>query len=142
VCLLSAPGGPGGRTRGGLSILPQMRAEFFRPDAPDRVVGVAVWDGRRAEVESEDEEVRAALGRIFRASSVAVDDPSLRPAGTAGETVVEPGDGEWFRVAARVRAPAEGLSVRFVSERPGGWDPALDPETYGWAGRKSPLPSR
>ena len=118
-----------------------MRAEFVRFDAPDQVIGAAVWDGRRVQLDSEDQEVRAALGRIFRASSVAVDDPSLRPAGTTGETVVAPGDVEWFRVAARVRGPREGLSVRFVSDRPGGWDPALDPETYGWAGRKSPLPS-
>jgi hypothetical protein len=118
-----------------------VRAEFVRSDAPDRVVGVAEWDGRRVQVEIEDQEVRAALGRVFRVSSVAVDDPSLRPAGTTGETVVEPGDVEWFRVAARVRGRREGLSVRFVSDRPGGWDPALDPETYGWAGGKSPLPS-
>jgi hypothetical protein len=118
-----------------------VRAEFARPHAPDRVVGVAEWDGRRVRVESESLEVRNLLGRVFRPSSVAIDDPALRPAGTAGVTVVEPGDVEWFRAAARVRGRQEGLSVRFVSDRPGGWDPALDPETYGWAGRKSPLPS-
>jgi hypothetical protein len=54
--------------------------------------------------------------------------------------VAEPGDVEWFRVAARVRGRREGLSVRFVSDRPGGWDPALDPQTYGWAHRKTALP--
>jgi hypothetical protein len=118
-----------------------MRAEFFRPDAPDRVVGVAAWDGRQAEIETDDEDVRAALGRVFRASSVAIDDPSLRFPGTSGETVVEPGDGQWFQAAARARAGGEGLSVRFVTDRPGGWDPALEPETYGWAGRKTPLGS-
>jgi hypothetical protein len=114
-----------------------MRAEFFRPEAPDQVVGAAVWDGHRVELQAEDDTVRTSLGRIFRPSSVAVDDPTLRPVGTSGETVVEPGDGEWFRTAARVRGGDEGLSVRFVSEHPGGWDPALDPQTYGWAGGKT-----
>jgi hypothetical protein len=117
-----------------------MRAEFVHPDEPDRVVGVAVWDGRRALIETEDEEVRSALGRVFRLSSVAVDDPSLRPAGTSGETVIGPGDQDWFQAAARVRGEQEGLSVRFVVDRPGGWDPALDPQTYGWAGRKRSVP--
>jgi hypothetical protein len=113
-----------------------MRAEFFRSDAPDRVVGVAVWDGHRVVIEAEDDADRAALERVFRPSSVAVDDPALRPPGTFGETVVEPGDLDWFRTAPRVRGRDEGLSVRFVSEHPGGWDPALEPQTYGWAGRK------
>jgi hypothetical protein len=117
-----------------------MRAEFVRPDDPGRVVGVAVWDGRRALIETEDAEVRSVLGRVFRPSSVAVDDPSLRPAGTSGETVIEPGDVEWFQAAATVRGEQEGMSVRFVVDRPGGWDPALDPQAYGWAGRKRSLP--
>jgi hypothetical protein len=115
-----------------------MRAEFFREDSPDPVLGEATWDGRKAEIRADDEDTRAALDRVFKSSAVAVDDPSMRPVGTAGPVVVEPGDVEWFRAAARVRGQKEGLSVRFVSDRPGGWDPALDPETYGWAGRKSP----
>jgi len=117
-----------------------MRAEFFRADAPGRPLGEAEWDGRRAVVRSEDEEVRSALERVFRSSAVAVDDPSTRPPGTTGETVVEPGDLEWFRAAARVRGEREGLSVRFVTDVAGRWDPALDPETYGWGGRKPALP--
>lgn len=117
-----------------------MRAEFFRPDAPDREVGVAVWDRGRVRIEAEDEAVRSSLSQVFRASSVVVDDPALRPRGATGATVVEPGDVEWFRTAARVRGAEQGLTVRFVADRPGGWDPALDPQTYGWAGRKAPQP--
>jgi hypothetical protein len=119
-----------------------MRAEFFHEDAPDRVVGEATWDGRRAVVETEDDEIREALERVFRASPVAVDDPSTRPPGTSGATVVEPGDLEWFGAAARVRGKREGLSVRLVTAIAGRWDPALDPQTYGWGGRKPALPPR
>jgi hypothetical protein len=117
-----------------------MRADFFRPDAPDEVLGSAEWDGTRAVPEAEDKRVHEALARVFRSSSVAVDDSSMRPAGAGGETVVEPGDLEWFRTAALVRGAREGLSVRFVTTAPGGWDPALDPVGYGWAGRKPALP--
>jgi hypothetical protein len=119
-----------------------MRAEFFRPDAPDQIVGVAEWDGRRAIIHADDDEASAALGRIFRSSGVAIDDPSMRPRGTKGETVVEPGDLEWFRAAASVRGEREGLSVRFATEVAGRWDPALQPETYGWGGPKPSLPQR
>jgi hypothetical protein len=117
-----------------------MRAEFFRADAHDRVVGEAEWDGRRVVIHAEDDEVRAALERVFRMSTVALDDPS--PGGTEGRTFAEPGDLEWFRAAARFRGAEEGLGVRFVNEVPARWDPALDPETYGWGGRKSATPSR
>jgi hypothetical protein len=117
-----------------------MRAEFFRRDAPDTVVGVAEWDGHRAVVQSDDEQVRKTLERVFRPSSVPIDDPSTRPQGTRGLTVAAPGDLLWFRVAAAVRGQQEGLGVRFVTEQPGGWDPALDPQTYGWAGSKPALP--
>jgi hypothetical protein len=101
-----------------------MRAEFYRPEDPDAVVAAAEWDGRRTHMEAEDEEARAALARVFRPSPVVLEDPSLRPAGASGETVVEPGDLEWFRVAALVRGGREGFGVRFVSASPGGWDPA------------------
>jgi hypothetical protein len=117
-----------------------MRADFFRPDAPDDVIGTVEWDGQRAVPEAEDARVREALTRIFRPSSVALDDRSMRPPGAAGVTVVEPGDLEWFRAAALVRAPKEGFSVRFVTTAPGGWDPALDPIGYGWGGGKPALP--
>jgi hypothetical protein len=117
-----------------------MRAEFFRPDAPDQVVGTAEWDGQRAEVRAGHRDIEAALRRVFRATAVALDDPDTMIAGTRGTVVAEPGDLEWFRAAARIRGRREGLSVRFVTQKPGGWDPALDPQTYGWAGRKPALP--
>jgi hypothetical protein len=115
-----------------------MRAEFFRPDAPDRVVGTARWDGRRVEIETGDEAVRAVLERVFKPSFVPVDDSAMRARGTSGPILLEPGHQEWFRTAARVRGEVEGLSVRLVIDRQGGWDPALDPRTYGWAGPKTP----
>jgi hypothetical protein len=98
-----------------------MRAEFFRPDTPDEVLAVVVWDGHGASVQSADDSVRQSLGRIFRASPV-----SREPDGPAGGTAqaVEPGDLEWFRTVAMVRGEQESLGVRFVSETPGGWDPA------------------
>ena len=114
-----------------------MLAQFTRPDEPEDVVGTVEWDGRRAIPKADDPEVRALLERIFRPSAVAVDDPALRAAGTSGATVFEPGDLEWFRTAALTRGREAGLDVRFVSDAPGGWDPALDPQTFGWAGRKS-----
>ena len=98
-----------------------MRAEFFRPEDPETVVGTAEWEAGSARVDSEDQEVRMALERIFRPSPVGLDDPGPRD---PSSTVVEPGDIVWFREAARVRGESEGLEVRFVSRTPGGWDPA------------------
>jgi hypothetical protein len=117
-----------------------MRADFFRPDAPDEIVGSATWDGERAVIAAVDPKVRETLARVFRPSSVAVEDRTARPAGTSGPTVVGPGDLEWFRTAALQRGAQEGLAVRFVTTAPGGWDPALDPRDYGWGGRKPALP--
>lgn len=111
-----------------------IRAEFFRPEDPDRVVGSAEWDGRGAVVTSEDEETRALLARVFHASPVAASGVD------AGGSVFEPGGQAWFRAAARVRGERQGLKVRFVIDRPGGWDPALDPQTYGWGGAKPASP--
>jgi hypothetical protein len=111
-----------------------MRAEFFRADAPDDLLGTAEWDGRRAVIDADDDAVRATLERVFRSSQV--------PVGDGGVAVVEPGDLAWFRAAARVRGAEEELSVRFATDVAGRWDPALDPETYGWGGRKPALPSR
>lgn len=103
-----------------------MRAEFFRTGDPERVVGTATWDGSRVVAESQDDGVAPALWRVFRPTAVAVDDPALRTAGTAGPVVLPPGTLAWFQAAARVRAPAEGLGVRFVPQSRGtiGWDPA------------------
>jgi hypothetical protein len=116
-----------------------MRAQFFRADAPDTVVGTATWDGRSARVEADDQEVRRLIQRVFRPAAVAVDDAASRPPGTTGLVVVEPGDLAWFRAAARVRGAEAGLGARLTTERPGGWDPALDSRTYGWGGSKSPV---
>jgi hypothetical protein len=102
-----------------------MRAEFFRPDKPDEVVAVAVWDGRAALIETAaDDSVGEALGRIFRRSPVSGAGPSTRSGDRVQEVVVEPGGLDWFRMAATVRGEREGLHVRFVIDRPGGWDPA------------------
>jgi hypothetical protein len=101
-----------------------MRAEFFRPDKPDEVVAVAVWDGRTASIEAADDSDREALRRIFRPSPVPVTSTSAPSGRRIQEVVAEPGDLDWFRTAAIVRGEREGVQVRFVTDRPGGWDPA------------------
>jgi hypothetical protein len=112
-------------------------AEFFRPDAPDHVVGRAVWDGRRAVVldDGAEPDVREALTRILRPVPVVVDDPSLRSAGSGGPAMLEPGDLQWFMAAARTRAGAEGLAGRLVATgaRGFGWDPAGAYRTFAEA---------
>ena len=117
-----------------------MRAEFYRLDEPELVIGSAEWDGRRAVITPMGDEARRTLERVFRVSAVSIDDASMRPAGASGPTHFEPGDLEWFRAAALVRGAEAGLGVRFATEKPGGWDPAIDPQTYGWAGKKPSLP--
>jgi hypothetical protein len=109
-----------------------MRAEFYRPDQPDRVVGMAVWDGRKATTESPDDEARRALARIFRKAPVVVDDPALLPQGARGQVVLEPGSLSWFRAAAQNRAAEVGLFARIVPEVEGGggWDPAAAYRTF------------
>ncbi len=101
-----------------------MRAELYRPGAPDTVVAVARWREGAADLESRDEALKG-LDRIFRPTPVVVDDPALRRPGTSGEALLQPGDLEWFRAALLARAPELGLVVRFVPEvAEGGWDPA------------------
>lgn len=106
-----------------------MRAEFLRAaegDDPDRVVGTARWDDSRVTIQADHDQVAKALWRIFRLTAVAVDDPALLTAGTAGPVVLGPGSLQWFLAAAKVRAEAEGLRVRFVPDGSTamGWDPA------------------
>lgn len=114
-----------------------MRAEFFDPESPDRVVAAAEWDGRAVRIDTEDGGARERLGRVFRLSAVAVNDPSSRPDGSSGQTVLEPGDLQWFITAARVRGDREGLGVRFVTQNPGGWDPAGAYQPMGaWISRR------
>ena len=107
-----------------------MRAEIYRPDAPDDVVAVARWNGSGAALETlRDVE---GLDRLLRATPVVVDDGSLRQLGQRGEVLLQPGSIEWFRSALLVRAPKIGLAVRFVPEvAPGlGWDPAAAYRTF------------
>lgn len=103
-----------------------MLAEFYREDAPERVLGSAVWDGSGVRIEAEDDGVRTSLARIFRPVSVVVEDPSLRSYGTSGPVVLQPGGLLWFRAAAEGGAVSEGLRVRLVprSQSAMGWDPA------------------
>jgi hypothetical protein len=101
-----------------------MRAEFLRQDDPETVVGSAVWEAGAVRVHSDDQAAREALERVFRPTPVALDDPTLRDPAAGGVSVVEPGDLHWFRTAAVVRGPRQDLRVRFVTETPGGWDPA------------------
>ena len=115
-----------------------MKVEFYRPapaDAePDAVVAAAQvvvatagWRGGTAVVTCEDPELRAALTKVFRPTSVIVaNDPSYRRLGTEGPVVLQPGDLAWFRAVAQVRAPIEtGLAARLVpGVQAGGFDPA------------------
>jgi hypothetical protein len=89
---------------------------------------VVTWRDGRAIVEADDDAVAAALRRAFRPIPVVVDDPARRYPGTTGESVVHPGDLEWFREIALVRVPAETeLIPRFVPNASvGGFDPAAN----------------
>lgn len=106
-----------------------MRAELYRPDAPDDVVAVATWSHGRAELD-----VRIpteSIASLIRLAPVVTEDPSRRRLGTSGPAVLQPGDLEWFVAALASRAPALGLKVRFVADRiGGGWDPASDYRTF------------
>lgn len=101
-----------------------MRAELYRPDAPEEVVAVATWDGSAAHLEPGPD-APGGLGAILRPTPLVIDDPSLRAQGTHGEVLLEPGSLPWFRAALQTRTEALGLAVRFVpGVREGGWDPA------------------
>jgi hypothetical protein len=99
-----------------------------RPPEPQPSVASAVWLGDRVIVEAEDPKRKASIERAFRPIPVVVDDPSLRYPGTSGESVLQPGDLEWFRAVAQVRVPAEtGLVARSVpGVIAGGYDPAAN----------------
>ena len=79
-------------------------------------------------VEADDPTLKASIERAFRPIPVVVDDPSLRYPGTSGDSVLHPGDLEWFRAAAYVRVRAEtGLIARSVpGVTVGGYDPAAN----------------
>ncbi len=106
-----------------------MRAELYRPDAPDDVVAVATWDGADARLEVRDDSV-AGL-ELFRPTPVVVDEAGYRRQGTHGEVLIEPGSLQWFRAALLGRAATFGLAVRFVMDAVvGGWDPAAQYRTF------------
>jgi hypothetical protein len=79
-------------------------------------------------VESDDAELAGRLRRAFRSTPVVVDDPARRYPGTNGESILQPGDLEWFRAVALGRARADtGLTPRFVpNPSAGGYDPAAN----------------
>jgi hypothetical protein len=102
------------------------------PPPPEPAVAVVSWRDGRAIVDSDDPAVAEGLRRAFRATPIVVDDPARRYPGTRGESILQPGDLEWFRGVALVRAPAEtGLIPRFVpSPGVGGFDPAANYRTF------------
>jgi hypothetical protein len=102
------------------------------PPSPAPTIAVVSWRDGRATVESDDPVVAEGLRRAFRATPIVVDDPARRYPGTRGESILQPGDLEWFRGVALVRAPAEtGLIPRFVpSPGVGGFDPAANYRTF------------
>lgn len=77
-------------------------------------------------VEADDPDLKGALARAFRPTPIVVDDPSLPYRGARRESVLQPGDLEWFRAVAQVRVAAEtGLIARSVpGVTVGGYDPA------------------
>jgi hypothetical protein len=103
-----------------------VKALFARTEAPDQIVGSAVWAPEGVTVEAEDDAVRRAIDRILRPVPIVVDDPSLRSYGTSGPVVLSPGSLRWFQAAAAVRSKEDGLAVRFVPRGGAamGWDPA------------------
>ena len=108
-----------------------MRAELYRADDPEKLVAVATWSHGRATLEVIDRSMQG-LDLLLRPTPVVVDDPSLRPAGTRGEALLEPGSSAWFRAALRTRAEPLGLRVRFVARQiVGGWDPAASYRSFG-----------
>jgi len=107
-----------------------VRAELYRPDAPESVVAIATWSDGRANLEVLDASIEC-LDTLVRPTSVVVDNPSLRPPGTHGEALLEPGSSAWFRAAVQTRAEPLGLRVRFVAGHiVGGWDPAASYRSF------------
>jgi len=107
-----------------------VRAELYRPDAPESVVAIATWSDGRANLEVLDPSIER-LDTLVRPTPVVVDDPSLRPPGTHGEALLEPGSSAWFRAAVQTRAEPLGLRVRFVAGQiVGGWDPAASYRSF------------
>jgi hypothetical protein len=106
-----------------------MRAELYRPDAPDAVVAVATWNGGRPELDVLIP--TEGIESLIRLAPVVTEDPSRRRVGTHGAVVLQPADLEWFIAALETRAPPVGLRARFVpGPTEGGWDPAAQYRTF------------
>ena len=106
-----------------------MRVEFHRLDDEERTSVASVsWRDGTATITSGDEELRTRLAHAYRRTPDVIEGGADRRLGTSGPDVLEPGDLEWFRAAAFVRASAEtGLVARFVTgEVRGGFDPAAN----------------
>ena len=122
-----------------------MKVEFYRPALDDSdpdavaaaaqdVVATAEWRGGVAHIACQDPELHVTLTNVFRPTAVVVEnDSSYRRLGTAGPVVLQPGDLEWFRAAAQIRAAKEtGLIARLVpGVRAGGFDPAAGYREFG-----------
>jgi hypothetical protein len=107
-----------------------VRAELYRPDAPDAIVAVATWDAGRADIQATGDPIDG-LARVLRATPVLVADGATQQIGASGDTLEQPGSPEWFRTALLDRAPALGLAVRFVEDDVrNGWDPAANYRTF------------
>ena len=113
-----------------------MRAEVYRPDAPDAVLATAVWTDGRAELQDVDASVEGLDG-LLRKTAVVVPGPFPPQLGASGESVLQPGSPEWFRAALVDRAGSLALAVRFVDEDlRNGWDPASNYRRFEVQGRR------
>ena len=116
-----------------------MRAELYRPDAPESVVAIATWSDGSANLEVLDESIER-LDPLVRPTPVVVDDPSLRPPGTHGEALLEPGSSAWFRAALQTRAEPLGLrghdlsgGMNDVYRVPAAWYLSFDEQVDRWS---------
>lgn len=118
-----------------------MRAELFRPDAPDDVVAIVEWNDGAPRV-ARGAEVPGVAG-LLRATAVMVDDPALRRPGTSGPSLLAPGSLAWFRAAVAARASGLGFGVRFATDAVrGGWDPAAQYRRFGEQAERLQAPPR
>jgi hypothetical protein len=110
-----------------------VRVEFSRPDDEERAtVASAVWADGEVVVSSPDEELGSRITHAFRRTPVVIPHGADRHLGMRGPEVIQPGDLEWFRAAAFVRAQVEtGLVARLVPHGiRGGFDPAANYRSF------------
>lgn len=107
-----------------------MRAELYRPDAPDRIVAVARWTDGDVELDILVGSVEG-LDRLLRRTPILIPGGFPKQLGAAGDTLVQPGTLDWFRAAMVSRAPALGLAARVIADDVrNGWDPASNYRTF------------